>query len=103
MAAKVLPARSLAPVVIVAVYVVPDKRLAEGVKYAVLAAYVIIPVSEVAPCFKVKVVAVRVNGFIGTLKVAVIILLRTTPVTRSNGSVENTVGDRVAPVLKVHT
>src|SRR5450759_1774302 len=76
-------------------------RFAAGVKVAVEPLYETVPATDVAPCFKVKVVAVRVDGSIGTLKVAVTILLRTTPVARSAGSVKVTVG--AASVVNVNT
>src|SRR5450759_4472561 len=79
-------------------------RFAAGVKVAVEPLYETVPATGVVPCFMVKVVAVvavKVNGSIGTLKVAVTILLRTTPVARSAGSVELTVG--AASVLNVNT
>jgi hypothetical protein len=79
------------------------KRALVGLKYAVVPVQVTVPATEVTPCVKVKVVVVRVNGFIGSLKVAVTLLFRTTPVALSAGSVEITVEDRVVPVVKVHT
>jgi hypothetical protein len=59
----------------------------------------------VVPCIKVKVVAVIVAGSIPSLKVAVTLLLRATPVARSAGLVELTVGAVVSvdvPVVKLH-
>jgi len=81
-----------------------DKRLPVGVKDAVVPEYVTVPGTDVVPCFKVKFVAgvISVDGFIGTLKVAVTILLRTMLVPRSNGSVEITVGAVRVPVVNVH-
>ncbi len=56
--------------------------------------------------FTVKVAVAIVNGSIASLKVAVTTLLVATPVARSSGIVEITVGAVVsgaAPVVKVHT
>jgi hypothetical protein len=100
-----LPARSLAPVVIVAVYEVLAARLLAGSKVATEPVEVTDPETGVAPCFKVKLVAVIVAGSIASLKVAVRFLLTTTPVAVSTGSVELTVGAVVsvaAPVVKLH-
>src|SRR5450759_2243417 len=76
-------------------------RFASGVKVAVEPLYETFPATGVATCFKVKVVAVRVDGSIGTLKVAVTILLRTTAVASVIGSVKVTVG--AASVVNVNT
>ena len=78
-------------------------RALEGVKVAVVSEYETVPVTDVAPCFRIKVVAVSVSESIGVLKFAAIILLRAIPVASLAGSVEITVGETIAPVLKVHT
>jgi len=79
-----MPARFLAPVVIVAVYWVPGKRLLAGVKDAVVPEYETIPVTgvDVIVCFRVKFVAgeIRVDDIIGTLKGYSTILFRSIPV-----------------------
>jgi len=85
--------------------VLSEKRLLVGVKDAVVPEYVTVPGTDVVPSFKVKFVAgvIRVDGFIGTLNVAVTILLRAMPVARFNGSVEITVGAVMDPVVNFHT
>jgi ABC-type dipeptide/oligopeptide/nickel transport system permease component len=50
------------------------------------------PKTGVSPCFKVKVTEIIVNGFIASLKMAVIALLIATPVAALTGMVELTVG-----------
>src|SRR3989304_249442 len=70
-----IPTRLLASAVIVAVYTVPAKRVPEGVKDTVVPVYLTVPATEVALCTKIKVVEEKVNGFIGSLKVAVTTLL----------------------------
>ena len=81
---------------------VKGARAMVGVKDAVVLVYLNVPGTIVVPCFTVKVVAgdLRVNESIGTLKVAIITLLRRTPVALFAGS-EDTVGG--TSVVKVHT
>ena len=62
-----------------------------------------VPDTGVAPSFKVKVVALRVNGSMGILNVALIILVRGTLIALFTGSVEMTVGAVEAPVVNIHT
>ena len=103
--ASALPAKSLDPVVIVAVYVVLAARLLAGVKTAVTPVRVTTPETAVAPCFKVNVVVVIVKGSIASLKVAVIFVLVKTPVAALAGTVRVTVGavvSRAALVVKIH-
>ena len=69
--ANALPARSLAPVVIVAVKTVLAARSLVGFKVATVPAYVTAPGTGVAPCVKVKVAVVIVAASIASLKVAV--------------------------------
>ena len=76
-------------------------RSLEGVKDAVVPLYATVPGTDVAPCFKVKLVAVKVNGSIGTLKVAVTTLLNTMPEALFAGSTEVTEGD--VPIVNLHT
>jgi hypothetical protein len=101
MAANALPARSLIPVVIVAVYEVLAARLLAGSKVATLPEEVKVAKTAVVPCFNVKLAWVIVEGSIASLKVAVMFLLTTTPVAVSAGSVELTVGGVVSPVVPV--
>ena len=56
------------------------------------------PKTGVSPCFKVKVTEIIVNGFIASLKMAVIALLIATPVAALTGMVELTVGAVVSGV-----
>ncbi len=61
---------------------------------------------NVAPCCKVIVKVVIVNGFIASLNVAVIFPFTDTPVAPLAGTVEITTGgvtSAVVPVVKVHT
>ena len=64
------------------------------------------PDTGVAPCCRMNVAVVIVNGSIVLLNVADGFLLIATPVTPFAGSVEMTVGRVVspaAPVVKLHT
>jgi hypothetical protein len=58
-----------------------------------------VPEIGVFPCFKVKVTEIIVNGFIASLKIAVIALLMATPVAALTGIVELTVGAVVSGVV----
>ena len=72
--ASASPARSVVPVVIVAVYTVLDAKLAAGVNVATEPAstYVTAPVTATPPGpVNVKVAPLIVAGFIASLKVAV--------------------------------
>ena len=55
------------------------------------------------PFIKVNDEVVIVSGFIGSLKVAVIILFKDTLVAVLKGSVEITRGAKVLPVVKLQT
>jgi len=75
----------------------------DGVKVAVEPEYEYDPVTDVAPCFIVNVVEVRVDEFMGKLKVADTVLFRATPVALFAGFTEVTVGGVVFSVVNVHT
>ena len=82
-----------------AVYLVLGARLADGVKVAVKPVYVTAPATALFPInpnnpgfFKVKLLVVTVEGFIATLKVAVTVLLVSTPLAPLAGFVELTLG-----------
>ena len=90
--ASALPARSLTPVVIVALYGVLGARWLAGTNTALTLEYFTVPDTGVSPCFRVKVTVKTVNGFIASLKTAVIALLMGTPVSALAGMVELTVG-----------
>jgi hypothetical protein len=101
LAASAAPVGSFAPVVIVAVNKVPVASAVVGVNVAVVPAKETVPITGVAPGpVKVKVAALIVAGFIGSLNVADTGVLTGTPVAPIVGTVETTVG---APVVKVHT
>jgi hypothetical protein len=102
LADKGTPARSFAPVVIVAVNKVLLARTAVGVKVAVLPAYVTAPVTGVAPGpVRVNVIAPIVAGFMASLNVAETRVFTGTAVAPFAGTVETTVGG--GAVVKVHT
>jgi hypothetical protein len=102
LAARGTPVGSFAPVVIVAIYKVPVVRADEGVNVAVVPAKVTPPFTGVAPGpANVNVAALMVAGFMGSLKVAEIVVLRATPVAPFAGTVEMTVGG--GAVVKDHT
>src|SRR5207253_1814863 len=104
--ASALPARSLAPVVTVAVYAVRGARLPAGVKVAVTPASATVPATVAAPCFKVKLAVLIVKGSIASLKMAAILPLMATPVAALAGTAALTVGrvvSGVAPVVKLQT
>ena len=101
-ATSAAPVGSLAPVVIVAVYVVPVARTPTGVNVAVVPAYVTVPATGVAPGpLKVNVVALIVTGFMARLNIAEIVEFRDAVVAPSTGTVEITIGG--AAVVKVQT
>jgi hypothetical protein len=102
LAARGTPVGSFAPVVIVTMYKVPVVRAALGVNVAVVPAKLTVPATGVAPGpDKVKVAAFIVAGFMDSLNVAEIVVLRATPVAPLAGTVEMTVGG--GAVVKVHT
>ena len=102
MDASATPAGFVAPVVIVAVYMVLVVRTAVGLNVAVVPAYVTVPETGVAPGpVKVNVAALIVAGFIDRLKMAEIGVLTPIAVTPLKGTVETTEGD--GTVAKVHT
>ena len=106
LAARALPAKSLAPVVIVAVYKVLAARLDAGVKVAATPTEVTVPETDVVPCIKVKVAVLSVEGSIASVKVTVIALLVATPVALTSGNSELTMGavlSGTAPVVKLQT
>ena len=78
-------------------------RLPEGTKDAVVPLYETVPATSVAPWLKIKVVSLMVDESIGTLKVAVTILLRGMHLELFAGSVDITMGDTIGPVLKAQT
>ena len=102
LANNVWPARSCAPVVIVAVNAVLLARTAVGVNVAGVPAEVTVPATGVAPGpVRVNVAALIVAGFTALLNVAEIAVLTATPAAPFTGTVETTVG--AATVVKVHT
>jgi hypothetical protein len=102
LAARGTPVGSLAPVVIVAINKVPLARADVGVNVAVVPAKATVPVTGVAPGpDKVNVAALIVAGFMGSLNVAEIVVVRAAPVAPLAGTVEMTVGG--GAVVKVHT
>ena len=105
-----LPARSFTPVVIVAICLVEKAKFEDGLKLAVLPSelrdtvpttfLVVAGVVAVFSLFNVKVVAVIVELFTGSLNVAVIDALTGTAVVPLVGFVSTTVGGVVsAPPL----
>ncbi len=101
LAASAIPAEFFAPVVIVAANKVPVESVVVGVNVAVVPAKVTVPATGVTPGpVKVKLAALIVGGFIGSLNVAETTVLTGTPVAPIIGTVETTVG---APVVKLHT
>src|SRR5580704_13065494 len=101
LAARPAPVRSLAPVVIVAVYRVPLVRFAAGVNVAVVPAYVIMPATAVVPGpASVKVAALMVAAFMAALNVAETGELTNTPTAPLIGTVETTVGG--GAVVNIH-
>jgi hypothetical protein len=100
LAARPAPARSFAPVVIVAVYKVLLARTSVGVNVAVEPANVTAPATGVRPGpVKVNVALLIVSGSIGSLKVAETRVLTATAVAPAAGTVEIMVG---SPVVKLH-
>ena len=86
-------------VVMVQVYTLFSSKGVTGTKETVLLAYDSAPAIVVLPCLTIKLLAVSVAEFIGTEKVAVIVLFSATPVALSIGLVEVTVG--AASVMNV--
>src|SRR5512143_1640185 len=89
--ASALPAKSLAPVVIVASYTVLAARLLAGVKVAVVPTWVTVPTTGVNPWFSVKVAVLMDSGSIASLKVALMFWLSGTAVAAFAGTVRVTV------------
>ena len=106
---RALPAKSCAPLVTVAVYVVLGARFAVGMKSAVLppAAYETAPATATPPGpVMVKVVPLIVAAFIAVLNVADTFWLMGTAVAAFAGIVKRIVGALafvVVPVVKAHT
>ena len=73
----------------------------DGAKETVDPEQEIVPTIVVTSCLTVNVASIKVDGSIGMLKVAVIILSTATPVARFAGSVETTKGK--TPVAKDQT
>jgi hypothetical protein len=86
------PIISFADVVILPVKVVLGSSLLEGVKVAVVPLYETVPATEFDPSCTVNDVPVIVEGFICSLKVAVITFVRGTLVAPFIGSVDTTTG-----------
>jgi hypothetical protein len=102
-----LPAKSLAPVVIVHVNRTPFGRLPlNGVNVAVVPVWETIPVTGVRPGpVTLKVSVVSVSGSIASLNVTWITWLTGTALAPSAGTVELTVGETLSaaePVVKVN-
>ncbi len=95
-----LPATSLAPVVMVAVYTFEDASDEDGSNVAVFlsALSVTVPAIVVGPSFSVNVDVVMVDGFIASLNVARILAVTTTLLAWSAGLVLITVGLTVSTV-----
>jgi hypothetical protein len=103
LAASGMPEALVAPVVIVAVYWVLYARLADGMNVATTPVYVTVPATAVPPGpVNVKVDALIVVGFIGSLNVALNVWPMATFVAPFTGSVDTTAGGGVT-VLKVQT
>ena len=78
-------------------------RNTEGVKTAVAPLHDTVPETGVTPSVAVKLPAVTVPQFIASENTAIIVVLTATPVVRSAGVVDETVGGVVsAPVVKDH-
>ena len=104
-AAIALPALSLAPVVIVALYAVLAAKLPTGgvniATFPVSSSPTVptTPTAGTADVATVNVVVLIVAGFIASLKLAVILLLSATAVAAVTGTVEVTVGAVVSALL----
>ncbi len=99
--ANELPATSLAPVVMVAVYTLENASEEDGLNVAVFlsALSVTEPAIVVGPSFSVNVDVVMVDGFIASLNVARILALTTTLLAWLAGLVLATVGLTVSTVM----
>ena len=73
-------------------YTVPAARADVGVNVAILPEYPIVPATAVAPCFRVKLVALIVEAFIASLKVTLTLLPVATDVAFKAGVTDCTVG-----------
>jgi hypothetical protein len=100
-AANELPAVSLAPIVMVAVYTFEVASEEVGSKVAVFpsALSVTTPGTLVEPSISVNVEVVMVDGFMASLKVARILAVTTTLVAPSEGLVLATVGFTVSMIM----
>jgi hypothetical protein len=88
-ATKGFPAGSFTPLPIAAVYTVVGRRLAAGVKVAVVPAKVTVPVIAAPPAgVTVKFTVLIDVGFIGTLNVALMVVLSGTAVAPFAGLVD---------------
>jgi hypothetical protein len=108
--AKGLAAKSVTPVVTVATKLVLGAKPVGlvGTKVATLlgASYVTVPGTDTLALVSVKLLVVMEAGAMASLKVAVTLLVKHTPVAPFNGLTEVTVGAVVSPILlvvKVHT
>jgi hypothetical protein len=108
--AKGLAAKSVTPVVTVATKLVLGAKPVGlvGTKVATLlgASYVTVPGTKTLALVSVKLLAVMEAGAMASLKVAVTLLVKQTPVAPSNGLTKVTVGAVMSPVLlvvNVHT
>src|ERR1700693_1785449 len=90
--AKALPARSVTPVVIVAVYWVLAVRAVPGAKIAAAPVHFTVPEIRFGPWLKVNVPGVQLAGATVSLKYAAIFWLVATPVAALIGFVSVTVG-----------
>jgi hypothetical protein len=104
--ASAFPETSFAPVVIVAVYVVPEASAGDGVNVAVFVAalYATAPATAalVAVTLTVNVLVVSVVASIALLNVALITAFVGTFVARLAGEVDTTVGAVVSLVVKLN-
>lgn len=101
MAASALPAKSFAPVVIVAVYCALAVRLDEGTNIALMLLAITVPATAVPPAvgLKVKLVVPSEAFDIASEKLADTEELSVTPVAALAGDVEDTVGGVVSSVV----
>src|SRR3989339_1905451 len=101
-----LPAKSLTPVVILAVYVVESDRLLDGVNVAVVPLYETVPLMLPLLSLTVNVFVLIEEDCIASLNMAVIVLLIATPAAPLTGIVEMTIGGVISTpptvVVKLH-
>ena len=108
MAVRAFPARSLTPVVIVVVIVLPEGNEADGVNVAVFPSPLtaIEPPTAVAPLATVKLVPVMVDEFITSLKptdIKVLVAIFTAPEAGKTVEIVGAVVSGAAMVVKVQT